>query len=351
MASNEVRVRDLSQRVAASPVASLQEKVHALLRRRLGRIFAWFCAVPAGVALLLGGCSPLSVLNDLLVPSDGWVAHRDIAYGSDARHRLDVYAPANLAGPAPVVVFFYGGSWRGGKRDHYAFIGEALTSRGCVVVVPDYRVYPDARFPDFIEDAAQAIAWVQDNIDDFGGDHRTVFVMGHSAGAHIAAMLVTDRRYLDAAGVDRRTIRGFVGLSGPYAFDPSRFDVTRPIFATAADVATTQPITFVDGEEPPMLLLHGADDSTVYPINSVTLGDRVRTAGGSATVIEYPDIGHIRLVLDLAAPFRRDGGVLDDIDQFLTSVEREAAPARSGEAGESRQRLAQPAQDHADGNR
>lgn len=269
------------------------------------------------LASLLSACSPLTALNDLLVPSNGWGIKRDLAYGANERQRLDIYQPVSLRRPAPVVVFLYGGAWSGGRRGWYRFVGEALTSRGYVVAIPDYRVYPEVGFPTFVEDAAAAVAWVRSNAASFGGDPDRIFLMGHSAGAHIAALLVTDRSYLAAQGLDVSTIRGLVGLAGPYAFDPTLYSSTRSIFASAPGIEATQPVSFVRGDEPAMLLLHGAADTTVYPVNSFTLADRVRAKGGSVETIEYPDTGHVRLVLELARPFRRDGGVLDAVSRFI----------------------------------
>ncbi|HYN38570.1 MAG TPA: alpha/beta hydrolase [Rhodospirillales bacterium] len=277
--------------------------------------------VIAMFAALLSACSPITALNDLLVPDDGWSAQRDIDYGPDVRQRLDVYTPSGLRTaartPAPVVVFFYGGSWSGGRRAWYRFVGEAFTRRGYIVVIPDYRVYPEVRFPTFVEDGAAAVAWVRTHAADFGGDPDRVFLMGHSAGAHIAALLVTDRRYLAAQGIDERAVRGMIGLAGPYAFDPSQYASTRPIFASAPEIESTQPVSFVEGGEPPMLLLHGASDRTVFPVNSFALADRIRATGGTVDVIEYRGMGHIRIVLELARPFRREGGVLDAAAAFI----------------------------------
>jgi acetyl esterase/lipase len=283
----------------------------------------WRLAVLAGFGLAamvpaIAGCSPLVALNDWLVPAQGHVRHADIAYGAGPRQALDVYRPWPLAPeaePAPVVVFFYGGSWKGGERAYYRFVGEALTSRGIVAVIPDYRVYPDARFPAFIDDGAAAVRWVEDNIGRYGGDARAIVLMGHSAGAHIAAMLIADDRYLDRAGARASAIRGFVGLAGPYAFDPLAYGSIRPIFEDADD--PTMPIGLIDGGEPPMLLLHGAGDRTVKPENSRALAERSRLAGGAAEIVEYDDLGHIGILLALAHPFRGEAGMLDRIAAFV----------------------------------
>ncbi len=272
-------------------------------------------------AVGLSACSPLVTLNDWMVPQDGYVRHRGIAYGEGPRHELDIYVPDRAAaagGNAPVVVFFYGGAWSGGKRDYYPFIGEALARQGYVVVVPDYRVYPEVRFPEFVEDGAAALRWVEDNIAGYGGQSDAIVLMGHSAGAHIAAMLIMDNRYLEGSGVDRRNIRGFVGLAGPYAFDPARFRTTRSIFADAG--VPTMPIGLVNGDEPPMLLLHGGQDGTVYPENSQALAGRVWATGGQAKLVEYPEKGHIDIVLAMASPFRDDGGPYAEIGRFLAAA-------------------------------
>lgn len=294
----------------AAPAAAAPRPLRRRGRLRIGTIVLL-------AAALLGGCSPLVTLNRWLVPSDGYQFTGGLSYGPDPRQQLDVYVPAGLHQPAPVVVFFYGGSWRSGSRAYYRFVGEALTSRGFIAVVPDYRLYPDVQFPAFIEDGAQVVHWVQRQIHHYGGRTDRLFLMGHSAGAHIAALLATDPRYLAAHGLPRSTVRGLIGLAGPYAIDPQRYRITRAVFAGAADAASTQPVSFIDGREPPMLLLHGADDRTVYPVNSRLLAERVTARGGDARLIEYPDLGHIGIVLALAGPFREDGGVLDDASRFI----------------------------------
>ncbi len=141
----------------------------------------------------LAGCAPMAAaLGGLVIPRHGHHVERGLAYGDEARQRLDVYRPAAATPaatlPAKVIVYFYGGSWRSGERGYYRFVGEAFASRGFVVVVPDYRLYPDVRFPAFVEDGAQAVRWVYDHIAGFGGCGQRVFLMGHSAGAHTAAL-------------------------------------------------------------------------------------------------------------------------------------------------------------------
>ena len=200
---------------------------------------AILCAIP----LMLAACSPLPLLNSL-VPSKTYQATRDIAYGAGPRRQLDVYVPAGLAPDAkvPVVVFFYGGNWDAGKRGDYLFAGEAFASQGFVAVVADYRIYPEVKYPAFIEDSAAAFAWTLNNIARFGGDPRQIYVAGHSAGAYNAAMLAFDPEYLKAAGVEPRAVKGFIGLAGPYDFLPLHSAELQAIFGGPDTSPLTQPI-------------------------------------------------------------------------------------------------------------
>jgi acetyl esterase/lipase len=142
-------------------------------------------------ALFLTGCSKFTLL-DATIPRGNYLRSDNLAYGSLPRQKLDVYTPKNQRGPADVVIFFYGGDWQAGERGDYRFVGEALTSKGFVAVLPDYRLYPPATFPSFVNDGAMAVRWVHDNISHYGGDASHIYLMGHSAGAYIAVMLTLD---------------------------------------------------------------------------------------------------------------------------------------------------------------
>ena len=275
----------------------------------------------------LSACSPFSILN-VTIGEDEFTVQSGIRYGPETRHALDVYVPKRRNGPSPVVVFFYGGSWQGGKRADYLFVADALASLGYVAIVPDYRLFPDVRFPVFVEDGAKAVHWVLDHVADFGGDPDRLYLMGHSAGAHIAAMLTLDESYLAAEGVPVSRIRGTIGLAGPYAFYPSRTASVAPIFAHLADEDAARPIVFVDGDEAPMLLLHGEDDDTVFASNTVNLSNTVRDAGGSARHIIYSEVGHLGILLALTTPFRDRAPVLSDTAAFIDGERLPAAVAQ-----------------------
>lgn len=263
----------------------------------------------------LAGCSPASFLNSF-IPSDDYRVERDLSYGPKPRQRLDVYVPNDLKAPAPVIVFFYGGRWESGSKDSYVFAAQAFASAGAVVVIPDYRLYPEVIFPTFLEDAAAAVAWVQHEIARFGGDPARLALAGHSAGAHVAALVALDRSYLEAAGGAPEQIDALIGIAGPYDFLPIRDPTIKQIFAVD-DLQQTQPITFVRPQAPRTLLLHGRDDRTVGPHNSEHLAAALEQAGSEVTLHLYDRIGHIEIVAALAKPLRWLAPTRADALRFL----------------------------------
>jgi acetyl esterase/lipase len=276
---------------------------------------------------------------------------RDLVYCDEHRLRLDVYAPRAVvareepaavvaagapagtgAGEtadehlrAPVVVFFHGGRWTYGSKDHYRFLGHALARAGVLCVVAQYRLYPTVRFPAFVDDAARAVAWVRRNIASMDGDPGRIFVMGHSAGAHIAALLATDPAYLARVGEDKQWLAGMIGLAGPYDFLPIRDADLCDLFGPAEEHPRSQPIRHVRGDEPPMLLLHGDRDRTVGRGNSKRLAERVREAGGRAQTRLYP-VGHLGIVATLSARMGFLAPTVADIVEFLRTT-----PGRGGD--------------------
>lgn len=266
----------------------------------------------AGAALLVG-CSSTRLL-DSVTPAGTYALDADRAYGEHPRQRLDVYRPQS--GEArTVIVFFYGGSWRSGDRADYRFVAESLTRHGVTVVVPDTRVYPEVTFPTFVEDGARVLRWVQDNL---AGTDTRVFLMGHSSGAHIAALLALDPRYRQAGG----SVAGFVGIAGPYDFLPFSSPRTAEVFAGTADLAQTQPITFARPGSPPTLLFHGAEDRTVYTHNSENLTAALRRSGVPARFVLYRDRGHIDIMLGLSSVLAGDGRLMAELLDFLAHPTR-----------------------------
>lgn len=267
-------------------------------------------------ALGLAGCSGPDVLN-ALTPGAGYELTADIAYGDHPRQRLDVYVPADGAPAKATIVYFYGGSWQVGAKDDYRFLGQAFAARGYRVVVPNYRLYPEIRYPAFLEDSAAAVVWAQRAV----GDAAPLFLMGHSAGAYNAAMLALDARWLTSAGVSQdQAIDGFVGLAGPYDFLPLVDPNLMAIFGPKETRDRTQPITYVTTNAPPMLLLTGNDDTTVLPKNSRNLAAKLNGIGGKATLKEYSGVGHLRIIGAIAWPMRFIAPTLEDTDAFFNGL-------------------------------
>lgn len=275
--------------------------------------------VLVGLALLtLGGC--VSTFNAVVVPSDGYRIEADVAYSSLERQKLDLYVPEGLTEPAPVILFFYGGSWQSGEKETYRGVGQALASKGFIVAIADYRVYPEVRFPDFVDDGAKAVSFVRDNVKTYGGDPSRLYLAGHSAGAHIAVLLASDPAYLRKVGGSFAWLRGVIGLAGPYNILPLKDKTLIDIFG-GANRTETQPITFIDGKRPPMLLATGDDDTTVSPLNTERMAERLRAVGSPVTVKIYPGVGHVGIILSLWPGFRSNTTLREDIGDFVRGVE------------------------------
>jgi len=272
-----------------------------------------------------------------MISADGGVnVERAQSYGPLARHKLDIYRPRKDAGRGPVVVFFYGGSWREGDRAIYGFVGAALAARGITTIIPDYRLYPQVMFPSFMEDTALAYGWVHDHIANNNAlplqKSRPIFVMGHSAGAHIAALLTLDQRYLHKVDESMAFPAGLIGLAGPMAFDPTTDKTTKEVFASTINHADrARPIAQVRADLPPVLLAHGQKDETVGLWNARQFAQVLEKAGAKTCKLEYADIGHVGLVLALSRPLRWRAPVLEATVKFIEEVtNNKFAPSRIG---------------------
>jgi acetyl esterase/lipase len=240
------------------------------------------------------------------------------SYGPEPRQQLDVYSPKD-AKDCPVAVFFYGGSWSEGRRGLYRFVGAALAERGIVTVLPDYRLYPQVKFPVFLDDGALAVAWVQQHAHEFGGDPHRIILMGHSAGGHEAASLAYDRRLLQKAGAHPEWIVGLVGLSGPYALAPDT-KILNTIFANPYTEADWQPVRFVTPQSPPTLLVHGTADDVVSIKHAEKLRDVLQANHVRVETQFYPGKSHADTVAGFSVPARGRTPVLDQSVTFIESV-------------------------------
>ena len=254
--------------------------------------------------LALVGCTPLGYVN-AFVQRDKFDLSRDLAYGSLERHKLDVYTP-NRANKAPVIFYVHGGSWRNGDKSDYPFLADAFIEKGFLFVAINYRLAPAVQFPAFVEDAALAFKWVKSNIAQYGGDANRIFLMGHSAGGHIASLLALDPAYLRAVGLERNAMRAFIGLAGPYDFlDFLEGDKpTQEVMGPREQWPRTQPVNFVDGLQPPMLLMQGLADKTVDPRHPLWLEERVKPKGGKLEIKHYEGVDHAGIIGAMARASR-----------------------------------------------
>lgn len=275
------------------------------------RIAALFTSV-----LSLTGCSGVDILN-ASVPNNGYQVIRDITYAEGNRHNLDIYVPDG-AHHAPVILFYYGGSWQMGNKKMYKFVGQAFASRGFVTVIADYRLYPEVYYPDFIVDSAKALKWTHEHIGEYGGDASNLFVAGHSAGGFNAVMLTLNDQYLAEGGAKRSWIRGAIGIAGPYDFLPLEDPKIIQIFSKYPG-PQNQPINYVHGKLPPFFLATGEVDEDVLPKNTHNLAKKLREHGTRVVEKTYPDVQHIGIVLSLARGFRGRAPLLDDITDFVNN--------------------------------
>lgn len=265
----------------------------------------------------LAACSPIKVLN-AFTPSSTFTKTTSIAYGDDVRQKLDIYRPLPAISNAPVVVFFYGGSWNSGSKDDYAFVGEALASRGIVVVIADYRLYPQVRYPAFLQDGAQAVAWTHQYIAGYGADPQKLYVMGHSSGAYNAAMLALDPQWLAGVGLAPSVFKGWIGLAGPYDFLPIENPDVKPVFFFPDSPPDSQPINHVTHGAPPSLLIASTDDNLVNPTrNTGGLAKKLRDAGVPVEVFYFTRTSHATLVASISKPLRWLAPVLDRVTGFI----------------------------------
>jgi len=276
-------------------------------------------AAVAFLALACAACTPLGVFATFTPRDPAILRAQSQAYGPEGRQTLDVYAPRQASAARPVAVFLYGGGWERGRKWDYGWVAQALAARGFVVVLPDYRLYPQVRFPAFLNDSAQAVRWATDHAGAYGGDPSRIVLLGHSAGAYNAVMLGLEPRYLRAAGVDPGVVRGVVGIAGPYDFLPLKGHMAE-VFGGRGDPGETQPVRLVRADAPPMLLTTGDADAIVEPSNTQALSAALQGVGARVETRVYEDIGHNEIMAAMSRPFRDRAQVLDDVVGFMRDV-------------------------------
>ncbi len=309
--------------IATQAFGEIAPAMPALKPHLLSLGIAALLLLPLGIwAIRNPAAASLKFINALArVPGDR--LQTNIAYGPHPENQLDIYLPpqsqpTSAQANAPVIVFFYGGCWGACLKFYksdYRFVAESLAKEGYVVVLPDYRYHPNVKFPAIMTDATAAVEWVNENIEQYGGDPAQLFLSGHSAGAQMAVLLTLNEDYLHSK--IHNNIKGFIGLAGPYDFLPFDQAYQPILFGPEENYPISQPINYVDGNEPPLLLLYGNDDTIVFPRNIENLSAKVNQLGGEVEVHRYDRIDHSGIVGALSVPFRNRQPVYADILNFL----------------------------------
>jgi acetyl esterase/lipase len=229
--------------------------------------------------------APLPVPEDVQVRSA--VAYVSGPTADPERHLLDLYLPKEPRG-FPTVVFVHGGGYQRGDRSVGHNLGVVLAHHGVAVASISYRLFPQVMHPGHITDVARAVAWVKSHIAESGGDPNRVFISGHSAGAHLAALLATDGSYLAGVGLKPADLAGVLSISGGYRINPIR----KPVFGDDAALAAASPFAHLTGGHPPFLLIYGGLEKPDRADVSRELRDGLRAQGAWATCVVIPDRDH-----------------------------------------------------------
>ena len=240
---------------------------------------------------------PSDVTVPELKPSASVEVQSGITYVDGApkdaeKHKLDLYLPKDQKN-FPVLVFLHGGSWRTGDRSVYAAVGERFARAGIGVAIPSYRLMPQNPHPAQIEDTAAAFAGVVRNISERGGDASRIYLVGHSAGAHLAALLALDEKYLKKFDLPRSTIRGVIAMSGVYNVDKLE------TFLATGDKHDASPLAHVHVGSPPFLITYCQWDYFGLPKQARDFTVTLKKNFVPAQILYLPGENHISEVVSL----------------------------------------------------
>lgn len=278
--------------------------------------------------ILLGGCSALQVVNSVSKIYTAEVKE-NIEFGTHPKLKYDLYLPdsANQEfDTTPVIVFFYGGSWNRGDKSEYEFVGRRLASMGYITAVPNYRLYPEVKYPDFLEDGAQSIVNLRTELAKAEYQQykpaSQYILMGHSAGAYNAAMLALDPQWLTAVGVNHQnTVKGLIGLAGAYNIYPIKDTDVQPVFNHPDYPPQSQPIDYTKRSNAPTLLLAPETDTLVsIERNTLTLHKALEAAGNNSTVYTIEGTDHITLIGTMSPLLFFKGSTAKPIETFIRSL-------------------------------
>lgn len=222
---------------------------------------------------------------------------RGLRYGPGERALIDFFPPTQPApgGLAPVVAFFHGGYWAAHRPDEYAFVARTLARSGIATALVGYDLAPAARMDGIVAQARGACRWLRAQAAELGFDEHLVFTAGHSAGAHLAASVLTDPKVHEA--------RGAFLVSGIYDLRPLRStSINEPLHLTEAGAKRLSPVFQAEAAEGDLLVAVGAFETTEFLRQSRELADRWRSDSRAAELLVVPAVHHYSIVLELARP-------------------------------------------------
>ena len=255
---------------------------------------------------------------------------RDIAPHPDVASALDVYWSEEHA-DAPVLIFVHGGSWSLLSKESFTCLAALLVPRGYTVVLPGYTLYPKATYEQMANEVAAAVTWTLEHAGDYQGDPSRVYLSGHSAGAHLAALVATDPRWLEAYGHTSAELAGVIGISGVYdlalmaEYTRSQTGSDELLVGVASgwrNYAAASPVSYARADLPPMLLIHGSEDTTVPPAISRVFGEALQAAGAPSELVIYPGAEHTDFLF--RSMWGAETRLLRDLERFMgTSAAKE----------------------------
>lgn len=270
------------------------------------------------LAIGLSACKATTLIN-ALTPRGDFDLKKNVPYGDNPRQQLDIYTPTARTMKSAIIVFVHGGSWADGDKKQYLFVGQAFAEMGYLTVIPNYRLYPEVKFPDFIDDIALATSRLKDLLpENKCPDPHNIILVGHSAGAHTVAMLATDPKYLQRNKAEIK-LQTWIGMAGPYNL-PLDHPMVVDKFTTVKNNTDANPVNLATADVAPALLLHGEKDETAYPKHTRELSERLQQLGVPVVTHIYPDTNHTKIVGGLAKNLRFLNPVYTDIENYLTET-------------------------------
>ncbi|MDP6452541.1 MAG: alpha/beta hydrolase [SAR202 cluster bacterium] len=227
----------------------------------------------------------------------------DVAYGPEDDQDIDIYLPDDpSATDVPVFVFIHGGSWTHGYKEWLGFMAPPFTSMPAIFVSVAYRLAPDTKFPLPVEDCRNALKWVYENISDHGGDRDRIFLGGHSAGGHLAAMVTLQLDALEASGMPRDVVKACFPVSGVFDFTERDEDRLNKMLESPSDAEAASPIRLVEGNQTPFLFAIGEIDFPDLIPQCHAMADALRGQSGAVEVMDMPGEDHFKISLQGGNP-------------------------------------------------